>query len=48
MMFGGVEGGATHSTLALFNSKAEKLVEVEGSGTNLFQIGMEETCHRSS
>ena len=46
MLFGGVEGGATHSTLALFNDGAEKLVEVEGPGTNLFQIGMEETCHR--
>ena len=46
MLFGGVEGGATHSTLALFNDKAEKLAEVEGLGTNLFQIGMEETCHR--
>ena len=46
MLFGGVEGGATHSTLALFNEKAEKLVEVEGLGTNLFQIGMDETCHR--
>ena len=46
MLFGGVEGGATHSTLALFNEKAEILAEVEGLGTNLFQIGMEETCHR--
>ena len=46
MLFGGVEGGATHSTLALFNDKAEKLAEVEGLGTNLFQIGMEGTCHR--
>ena len=46
MLFGGVEGGATHSTLALFNENAEILAEVEGLGTNLFQIGMDETCHR--
>ena len=25
-LFGGVEGGATHSTLALFNEKSEALV----------------------
>jgi len=45
-VFGGVEGGATHSTLVLFNEKSEALTTVEGPGTNLFQIGMDETCHR--
>ena len=45
-VFGGVEGGATHSTLILFNEDASILAEVEGLGTNLFQIGMPETCHR--
>ena len=45
-VFGGVEGGATHSTLVLFNENSEALVEVEGAGTNLYQIGMDETCHR--
>jgi len=45
-LFGGVEGGATHSTLALFNEKSEALAIVEGPATNLFNIGMEETCHR--
>lgn len=47
-VFGGVEGGATHSTLVLFNEKSEALTTVEGPGTNLFQIGMDETCHRIS
>jgi hypothetical protein len=45
-LFGGVEGGATHSTLILFNDKSEILAEVEGPETNLFQIGLDETCHR--
>jgi len=45
-IFGGVEGGATHSTLILYNENAEGLAEVEGPSTNLFQIGMAETCHR--
>ena len=46
IVFGGVEGGATHSTLVLFNEKSEALTTVEGPGTNLFQIGMDETCNR--
>ena len=45
-VFGGVEGGATHSTLILFNEEGNVLAEIEGMGTNLFQIGMAETCHR--
>ena len=45
-VFGGVEGGATHSTLVLFNEKSEALTTVEGPGTNLFLNGMDETCHR--
>lgn len=45
-VFGGVEGGATHSALILFDEKGNVLSEVEGLGTNLFQIGMPETCHR--
>jgi len=45
-VYAGVEGGGTHSFIALFNEKAEILAEVEGPSTNLFQIGMEETCTR--
>lgn len=45
-VFGGIEGGATHSSLVLFDESSKALVEVSGPGTNLFQIGMEETCHR--
>lgn len=45
-VFGGVEGGGTHSTAMIFNQKGEKLAEVEGGSTNLFQIGMEETHNR--
>jgi len=45
-VFGGVEGGATHSTLILFNANSDILAQVEGTSTNLFQIGMEETCNR--
>ncbi len=45
-VFGGVEGGATHSTLILFDEKGSILAEVEGPGTNLFQIGLDETCNR--
>lgn len=45
-VYAGVEGGATHSRIALFNEQAEILAEVKGPGTNLFQIGLAETCSR--
>merc|ERR1712018_551509 len=46
-IFGGVEGGATHSSLIIFSKNSDEIVcEVEGPGTNLYQIGMDETCHR--
>lgn len=45
-VYGGIEGGATHSTVIIFNEKSEPLSEVEGPGSNLFQIGIDETCHR--
>jgi N-acetylglucosamine kinase len=46
MFFGGVEGGATHSMFMVCDDQAKVLATVEGPGTNLFQIGLEETCHR--
>lgn len=45
-VYGGVEGGGTHSSLILFNEKSEPLCEIEGPSTNLFQIGIDETCNR--
>lgn len=44
--FGGVEGGATHSMFMVCDSQANVLATVEGPGTNLFQLGLDETCHR--
>jgi len=48
IVFGGVEGGGTHSTTMLYNEKGEKLAEVEGPSTNLYQIGIPETNNRIS
>jgi len=48
VVYGGVEGGGTHSTTMLFNEKGEKLAEVEGPSTNLYQIGIPETNNRIS
>ena len=38
LVYGGVEGGGTHSTTMIFNDKGEKLAEVEGPSTNLYQV----------
>jgi len=46
LIFGGVEGGGTHSTTMLFDQLGVKLAEVAGPSTNLYQIGMEETNRR--
>ncbi len=43
---GGIEGGATHSTFMLFSSDGKALATVEGPGTNMYQLGLEETCKR--
>ena len=40
LIFGGVEGGGTHSTTMLFNENGEKLAEVEGPSTNLYQVSV--------
>lgn len=42
----GVEGGATHSTLMIFDGKMKTLATIEGPSTNIFQLGHEETCKR--
>jgi N-acetylglucosamine kinase-like BadF-type ATPase len=46
MFFGGIEGGATHSMFMVCDGQAKVLATVEGPGTNLFQLGLEETCRR--
>ena len=38
LVYGGVEGGGTHSTTMIFNDKGEKLAQVEGPSTNLYQV----------
>jgi len=48
LIYGGVEGGGTHSTLMIYNQKGEKLSEVGGPSTNLYQIGIPETNKRIS
>ncbi|CAH1394891.1 unnamed protein product [Nezara viridula] len=46
LIFGGVEGGATVSTIILFNGQGEPLAECSGPGTNYWILGKEETCRR--
>jgi len=46
VVFGGVEGGGTHSTVMIFDKEGRKLAEVGGPSTNLYQIGMDETNKR--
>ncbi|KAE8748360.1 hypothetical protein FOCC_FOCC004996 [Frankliniella occidentalis] len=46
MIFGGIEGGATHSSCALFDAKGKKLTELSGPNTNHWGIGMEECQDR--
>ncbi|GFG31290.1 hypothetical protein Cfor_12855 [Coptotermes formosanus] len=46
IILGGIEGGATHSKLVLYNGIGEKLVQVAGPGTNHWILGMEECQKR--
>ena len=46
LIYGGVEGGGTHSTTMIYNEQGEKLAEVGGPSTNLYQIGIPETNRR--
>ncbi|KAJ9592034.1 hypothetical protein L9F63_001413, partial [Diploptera punctata] len=46
ILLGGIEGGATHSKLVLYNGKGEKLVDMKGPGTNHWMLGMEECQKR--
>ncbi|KAF4528656.1 hypothetical protein B566_EDAN016603 [Ephemera danica] len=44
-VIGGIEGGATHSKVALYDATGHRLIEMEGPGTNHWLLGMEE-CQR--
>ncbi|CAB3369440.1 Hypothetical predicted protein [Cloeon dipterum] len=46
IIFGGIEGGATHSKIALYNGLGSKLVECAGPGTNHYLTGMVECQKR--
>lgn len=45
---GGIEGGATYSTLVILDGKGVKLTEIEGPHTNHWTIGIDETAIRLS
>ncbi|XP_028047856.1 N-acetyl-D-glucosamine kinase isoform X2 [Monomorium pharaonis] len=45
---GGVEGGATHSTLVILDGKGARLTEVKGPHTNHWVIGIDEAAARLS
>jgi len=45
-VYGGIEGGGTHSTAMLFRGSGEILAEVKGQSTNHYQIGKGETARR--
>jgi len=44
--YGGVEGGGTHSNAMIFDQEGNKLADVTGPSTNLYQIGIAETTKR--
>lgn len=46
VVIGGIEGGGGHSVAVLFDSKGNKLVELQGPCTNHWLIGMDECQNR--
>jgi len=45
-LYGGVEGGGTHSNAVVYNQAGKRLAVVPGPSTNLYQIGLAETNKR--
>ncbi|CAK9795408.1 N-acetyl-D-glucosamine kinase [Anthophora plagiata] len=43
---GGIEGGATYSTLVIIDGEGTQLTEIKGPSTNHWQFGIEETTAR--
>ena len=43
---GGVEGGATKSSLMLFDAEMKTLARIDGPSTNVYQLGVDETVNR--
>ncbi|XP_064102218.1 N-acetyl-D-glucosamine kinase-like isoform X1 [Macrobrachium nipponense] len=46
LIFGGIEGGGTHSWIVLMDGRGEKVAELEGPSTNHWLIGMTECQSR--
>lgn len=46
MLFGGIEGGATHSRLVICNERGECIATTTGLGTNHWMIGISECARR--
>nr|CAB3264192.1 N-acetyl-D-glucosamine kinase-like [Phallusia mammillata] len=44
--FGGIEGGGSHSKLAIVNEQGKVVAWIDGPDTNAWQIGVEEVCKR--
>ncbi|KAK3887790.1 hypothetical protein Pcinc_008118 [Petrolisthes cinctipes] len=46
LIFGGIEGGGTHSWIVLMDGKGNRIAEVEGPSTNVLLLGLTECFRR--